>query len=185
MDDPLSRKAFVSLGLPPGEYAVAQPVFGSFDHQGRTYHTMFAPFSDPQWPWAIGIYLPEDDYLGPIKDNRFANILVMIGVAALASVAGLTIARGVARPMSALRAEAAAVRDGDLGTSADTHSVIKEIQVNHGLLRRDEGRLAGGAAEERGTDPGIGAERRRTPHQGDPPEGHVHQLGELLRRPGG
>lgn len=128
LDDPLSRKAFDSLQLPPGEYEVARPVFGSFDHQGRTYHTMFAPFSDPQWPWAIGIYLPEDDYLGPIKHNRLINILVMIGVAALASVAGLTIARGVVRPMTALRAEAAAVRDGDLGTSADKSSVIKEIQ---------------------------------------------------------
>ena len=128
LDDPLSRKAFASLHLPLGEYAVAQPVFGTFDHQGRTYHTMFAPFSDPQWPWAIGIYLPEDDYLGPIKRNRLASILVMIGVAALASVVGLTIARGVARPMTALRTEAAAVRDGDLGTSADKSSMIKEIQ---------------------------------------------------------
>ncbi|MDF1552544.1 MAG: cache domain-containing protein [Deferrisomatales bacterium] len=143
LDDPLSRKAFASLHLPPGEYAVAQPVFGSFDHQGRTYHTMFAPFSDGKWPWAIGIYLPEDDYLGPIKQNRLANILVMIGVAALASVVGLIIARGVARPMTALRTEAAAVRDGDLGTSADKSSMIKEIQeTSDSFTEMKEGLLA-------------------------------------------
>ncbi len=128
LDDVLSRKAFASLGIPIERFSVPEPVFGSFDHEGKTYYTMFAPFESDQWPWVIGIYIPEDDYLAPLKRNRSFTIAVVLGVAGLATVVGLGIARSVVRPMVAFQAEAAAVRGGDLETSFDKGSVIKEIQ---------------------------------------------------------
>ncbi len=128
LDDVLARKAFEALGRPAGEWSIEGPVFGSFLHEDRTYHTMFAPFSSDQWPWAIGIYLPEDDYLGPIKSNRRDNIYVVVALGVLASLVGLAIARSVVRPMTAFRAEATAVSREDLDSAFDKHSVIKEIQ---------------------------------------------------------
>ncbi len=128
LDDVLSRKAFASLPRPGDTFRIDRPAFGSFRHAGQNYHTMFAPFSNPYWPWVIGIYLPEDDYLGPIKHNRLLNVYIMIGVAVLASLAGYRIARSIVNPMMAFQDEANAVRDDDLDTTFDKHSTIKEIQ---------------------------------------------------------
>jgi two-component system cell cycle sensor histidine kinase/response regulator CckA len=49
--------------------------FARFSHEGQIYLAMFTPFSNPQWPWIIGVFLPEDDYLGAIKSNRFSQYL--------------------------------------------------------------------------------------------------------------
>jgi two-component sensor histidine kinase/HAMP domain-containing protein len=140
LDDVLSRKAFASLHRPIQSFDIDRPVFGFFRHAGKNYHTMFAPFSSPQWPWVIGIYIPEDDYLGPIKRNRLFNIYVIIGIAALASLAGFMIARSIVKPMVAFQAEAHAVRDEDLDTTIDKRSAIKEIQETaDSFMRMKEG----------------------------------------------
>ncbi|MEF2230448.1 MAG: ATP-binding protein [Pseudodesulfovibrio sp.] len=93
LDDPVARQAFRSLRLPEETLGRDGPVFTSFDLDGERYNAMFAPFSDPQWPWIIGIYMPEDDYLGEIKANRSLNILVAMVAVAIAFFIGLLIAR--------------------------------------------------------------------------------------------
>ena len=128
LDDVLSRKAFASLQRPSDRFDIAQPLFSFFRHGQKNYHAMFAPFANPQWPWIIGIYLPEDDYLGPIKRNRLMNIYVMLGIAAVGSLIGWGIVRSVVRPMKAFQVEAQAIRMNDLDTTLDKRSVIKEIQ---------------------------------------------------------
>ncbi len=57
LDDILSRKAFASLQQPAQHLSLQTRQFGLFQHEQHNYHTMFAPFDDPQWPWIIGIYL--------------------------------------------------------------------------------------------------------------------------------
>ena len=93
LDDPVARQALKSLGRPDKELALEAPVFTSFDLNGERYNAMFAPFSDPQWPWIIGIYMPEDDYLGAIKANRTLNILIAMVAVAIAFFIGLLVAR--------------------------------------------------------------------------------------------
>ena len=93
LDDPVAREAFLSLGVPQDQLYLDKPVFTSFMMNGERYNAMFAPFSDKQWPWVICIYMPEDDYLGAIKDNRTLNILIAMVAVAMAFAIGLVVAR--------------------------------------------------------------------------------------------
>ncbi len=129
IDDPLALKAYSSVKAQGGYLTRNQRLFGSFIHAGKTYHTMFAPFSNPQWPWLIGTYLPEDDYLGQLKANRNFNIAIMLVIAALGSMLGYLIVKGIVGSMSALRKEASAISNYDFGTTYKKESPIKEIQV--------------------------------------------------------
>ena len=93
LDDPVAREAFLSLGVPRDQLYLDKPVFTSFKMNGERYNAMFAPFSDKQWPWVICIYMPEDDYLGAIKQNRTLNILIAMVAVAIAFAIGLVVAR--------------------------------------------------------------------------------------------
>ena len=132
LDDPLSRKAFVAAGFQLGEgikFQLNQPRFTSFTHEGRKYLAMFRPFSSPEWPWVICVYLPEADYLGEIKANRRDNIYLTLGISAAATLIGLLLARGIIRPMSLLERDSTAIRENQFTESAPIHSIYKELQV--------------------------------------------------------
>ncbi len=97
LDDPVAREAFLSLKMPHDKLYLDEPVFTSFTMDGEQYNAMFAPFSDPQWPWIIGIYMPEDDYLGSIKANRTVNILIALVAVIISLFIGLVVARKLSR----------------------------------------------------------------------------------------
>lgn len=128
LDDPLSRKAYESNIRGVENFTLKERIFSTFTHEGKNYHVMFAPFTDRQWPWIIGIYLPEEDYLGPIKNNRLFNIFLGLGIALISSLIGLVIARSISKPMVALQSEAMAIKGYDLDTTFDKKSPIKEVQ---------------------------------------------------------
>ncbi len=93
LDDDIARLAYESLEIEDNSFALNEPVFTSFSSKGKKFHAMFAPFSDPQWPWIIGIYLPEDDYLGTLKKNALFNIGISMVAILLAGFFGLAVAR--------------------------------------------------------------------------------------------
>ncbi|WP_419786589.1 ATP-binding protein [Pseudodesulfovibrio sp.] len=93
LDDPVAKEAYRSLHMEEGHLTLTSPVFTSFSLGGEQYNAMFAPFSDSQWPWIIGIYMPENDYLGAIKSNRTNNILIAMVAVTLAFFIGLVVAR--------------------------------------------------------------------------------------------
>ena len=132
LDDVLSRKAFDAMGLQFDDdrpFTLEQPRFGRFDHAGQTYHTMFTPFTEHQWPWVIGVYVPEDDYIGVIKDNRRANIIVTLICSVAATIFGLWLARGIIRPVAGMAEEAQAIRRKDFHHQVPTDSIYREIQA--------------------------------------------------------
>ncbi|QJB56506.1 hybrid sensor histidine kinase/response regulator [Pseudodesulfovibrio sp. zrk46] len=102
LDDPVAREAFLSLGLPQGHYSLDKPISTAFNMNGNRYIGMFAPFSDKEWPWLIGIYMPEDDYIGPIRQNGILNIFFALGAVMIALFFGLAVARklNIAREMA-------------------------------------------------------------------------------------
>ena len=102
LDDPVAREAFLSLQLPHDKLYLEKPVFTSFEMEGERYNAMFAPFFDEEWPWIIGIYMPEDDYLAAIKENRTHNILIALVAVIIALCIGLIVARklNIAREMA-------------------------------------------------------------------------------------
>ena len=131
LDDPHSRKAFETANIQTdgsGMLVINDSLFSQFEHAGHVYHAMFTPFSTPQWPWIIGVYLPEDDYLGDIKANRLFNIMVTMIISLVAAFVGFLLARGVIRPISLLERTSRKMKMGQSEPLPQIHSVYKEIQ---------------------------------------------------------
>jgi two-component system cell cycle sensor histidine kinase/response regulator CckA len=131
LDDILSRKAFSSVGLiknEEGRFLLNKPQFARFEHGGKFYHTMLMPFSISQWPWIIGVHLPEDDYLGELKKNRLSNILLTLVISVIASIIALYFSHSIIRPISNLEKEALSVKNDDMKKRFNINSRYKEIQ---------------------------------------------------------
>jgi len=131
LDDGLTQAAYHAVAW---EYNDQERIelkaarFARFEHNGQTYHAVFTPFAMEQWPWIIGVYLPESDYLGTIQENRRFNLMLTLGLSILATVIGLLMARGVIRPLAGLEKEALAIKRNRMDQHFDTRSIFKEIQ---------------------------------------------------------
>ena len=131
LDDILSRKVFSAVGLNKGKeelFSLNASRFARFEHNGKYYHAMLTPFSIKQWPWIIGVHLPEDDYLGDLKQNRIFNILLTLMISVIATVAALYFAGSIIDPITNLEKEALAVKNDDMQTRFNIRSKYKEIQ---------------------------------------------------------
>ncbi|MFZ7126017.1 MAG: PAS domain S-box protein [Desulfobacterales bacterium] len=131
LEDILARKAFEAIPWAfdgKGLMRIDEARFGRFEHEGRIFHVMFTPFSETLWPWVIGVYLPEDDYIGAIKANRNATIGFTLIGSLVATLFGLWLARGILRPMADLGREANALKNEDFSTSFKVDSIYREIQ---------------------------------------------------------
>ena len=132
LDDEISRKAFTAMNWQFDDqqhFLLEAPRFGEFRHEAQTYHTMFTPFSEHQWPWVIGVYVPENDYIGTIKANRRFNIYVTLVYSLLATGLVLWLARSIIRPIVGLENEVQAVSRKDFASRFSTDSIYREIQA--------------------------------------------------------
>ena len=137
LDDPFSRKAFEAAHIrtdDAGMLVLNGSRFARFTHAGHVYDAMFTPFSTSQWPWIIGVYLPEDDYLGDIKANRFDNILITMGISLFAAIMGLLLARGVVRPITILGNASRQMKKGISGPMPRVRSIYAEISETAGAF---------------------------------------------------
>lgn len=130
LDDGLSKAAFQAVDwnrADNGRLVLEHPKFATFVYGGETYNAMFTPFHNPNWPWIIGVYLPENDYLGSIKENRRFNYLVALVLSIVTTIIGLRLSRNIIRPLVGLENEALAIKQQDLSQRFDTRSVFKEV----------------------------------------------------------
>ena len=130
LDDELSRAAFHAIKWQRTETGLLQldhSQFAKFTHNGEVYNTMFTQFPDSDWPWIIGVYIPENDYLGVLKENRSLNIWITLILSLIATLVGLQLFRSITRPLVGLEKEALAIKQNDLTTSFNTRSIFKEI----------------------------------------------------------
>lgn len=131
--DENSRAAFKALGI--AQEKTSQILLNRAEHtmfeiDGERYQGMFTPFPDPQWPWIIGMYMPENDYLGALKENRVNNYLITFAISVIASLVIMVIARSIARPVIGLRSYAEHIANGNY--SCDTgqplpNSLFREV----------------------------------------------------------
>jgi PAS domain S-box-containing protein len=82
----------------------------------------------------IGVYIPENDYIGAIKDNRRANIIVTLICSVVATIFGLWLAGGIIRPVAGMAEEARAIRAKDFQRTTPTDSIYGEIQTTADAL---------------------------------------------------
>lgn len=131
--DKLSRAAFAALNTAQDKTSkilLDRAEYVSFEVDGENYQAMFTPFPDPQWPWIIGMYLPDNDYLGALKQNRVNNYLITFAISVLTSILILFIARSIARPVIGLQRYAEDISVGDFVGTDDqvlTQCHFKEV----------------------------------------------------------
>jgi PAS domain S-box-containing protein len=153
LDAPVSRKAFAAAALnrdSEGAIDIHTPNFCRFDHGGETHMAMFIPFEGMEWPWVIGVHLPEDDYLGEIKTNRMENLGITTLISILATLAALLLARGVIRPLSSLEQESLALRDHRFKSRLSLNSPYKEIQETADAFQLMSAAVQAGQSKFRG-----------------------------------
>ena len=130
LDDELSRVAFHAIQwqrTDTGLLKLDHSQFAKFTHNGEVYNTMFTQFADSHWPWMIGVYIPENDYLGALKENRSLNIGITLVLSVIFTLVGLQLFRSITRPLMGLEKEALAIKQHDLTASFNTRSIFKEI----------------------------------------------------------
>jgi PAS domain S-box-containing protein len=153
LDAPVSRRAFAAAALnrdADGAIDLTEAKFCRFDHDGQTHMAMFIPFEGMEWPWVIGVHLPEDDYLGEIKVNRIVNLGITTMISLLATLVALVLARGVIHPLSALERESLALRDHRFKSRLHLTSPYKEIQETADAFLLMSAAVQAGQAKFRG-----------------------------------
>ncbi|NNF98585.1 MAG: PAS domain S-box protein [Desulfobacteraceae bacterium] len=132
LDHVISRRAFASADIQiqkDNVLTLEAPRFARFENDGEIYHAMFTPFTSQDWPWIIGVHLPENDYLGDIKDNRKTNLMVTLTISVIATFVGFWLTGGIIRPLSNLEKESHAIKNNDFLQTHEIRSIYKEIQA--------------------------------------------------------
>ncbi len=129
LDDPIARAAFQSLHLPlSNNYHLTDKKITRFNLDGVYYQAVFTPFQQHKWPWIIGIYVPEEDYLGVFHANQRLNLLLAFGIAVIASMLGLVLARSMSRPIIQLGQQSRTIMQGDWKNTTPITTPYREIQ---------------------------------------------------------
>ncbi|MFW5499352.1 MULTISPECIES: hybrid sensor histidine kinase/response regulator [unclassified Maridesulfovibrio] len=92
LPDEICQKAYKSLSVHPDQIP-QKPVFTTFEHHGARYNAVFTPFKNSHWPWIIGLYIPEDDYLGAIKKDYRLSLMTAALAILLSGLIGWVVAR--------------------------------------------------------------------------------------------
>lgn len=129
LDDPLARAAYSALKISsPAELPRQQKQVLSFESEGVRYQSVFAPFQSDRWPWVMGIYVPEDDYLGVFKQNQRHNLLAVLVIGLIATLLGFALSRSLSRPISELGRQAHGIMQGQHKFESTIETPYNEIQ---------------------------------------------------------
>lgn len=126
------KKAYESIDWQydeDGFLRLSGPIYTTFSLGEKKYAGMFAPFPDHRLPWIVGVYIPEEDYLGAIQHNQRVNIIATVVISLLASILGLILAKNIIRPITSLAREAKAIEEDDMESDFLTPSVFHELQT--------------------------------------------------------
>lgn len=146
-DDPLIHDAFLALeSAQDGDSPDTNELFTSFAVDGVTYGAAFRQLPHQEVNWTIGVFAPESDYLGSVRENasKSASLAALIGL--IGAVAGWVLARRLTKPLETLTKLARRILEGrDVdGLVVDTRmSEIAETSKALDAARSElEGRVA-------------------------------------------
>lgn len=101
-----------------------------FFHEGARYIASFRPFPEKFGrDWALGIIVPEDDFIGPIARIHETTLLFSFWLLIIAGFLTSAIARELTEPIKRLTAEAGKIQNLDFEGEIDLRSPITEIQA--------------------------------------------------------
>jgi len=128
LQDPTIKRAFESLHSVVGSYTLNTAQSTSFRYNDQVYYALFKPFKNSTWPWTIGIYIPEEDYLEEIAETRFDTIVLALVFTVISIGIVLIISMKITLPLGALQKESEAIKQFDFDSSFPVHTVFSEIQ---------------------------------------------------------
>ena len=104
-----------------------QPRF-TLDADGQRYIASFVPFPDSfHKNWEIGIIVPEDDFVGTIKQTNQVTLLISLGILFVALLSAVFLARSISKPIVQLTDETQNIKNFDLNSNLEIHSSISEV----------------------------------------------------------
>ncbi len=94
---------------------------------GIEYNALFLPFQVNNIQWIIGMYIPQDDYLGTIKENQKFNIIITIVIALIFMIISYFLSRSIIKPVLQLQEMAHDLKELKLNTPSLDTSYFVEI----------------------------------------------------------
>lgn len=127
IEDTIAKEAYSQLIQRKKLDDLHKKIFLEFALDGKNYHAMFLPFEMNDIKWVIGMYAPEDDYLGLIKDNQKLNIILTILIGLISIYVAYLISKMIAQPILRLENMAHDLRELKLNTPSIEKSYFTEI----------------------------------------------------------
>ena len=146
INDPIARTAFGSLNV-DGNINVESEISSTFTHDGGSYVSTLKPIESDALPWTVAVYAPENDFIGGIKDNRATNIGITAGVAGIAALIGLMIARRIHSPIRALALRATRISQGQYSDETPFPRTFSELERANETMMREIARRKTSEAE--------------------------------------
>lgn len=102
----------------------------TIESEGKRYIASFSPFPATfGQDWQIGIIVPEDDFVGTIKQTNQISLLISLGTLLLAIISAIFISRSISRPIVLLTEETKKIKDLKLESELKINSSIREVQL--------------------------------------------------------
>jgi putative two-component system response regulator len=96
-------------------------------NDGKVYYSLFLPFEVNNINWTIGMYVPEDDYLGLIKENQKFNLVLSLLIGFIAIIVGFLISKAISKPILRMQNMAHDLKKLNLNTPSVEPSSFEEI----------------------------------------------------------
>ena len=128
LDDNIAQNAYKELLIDSHNKTLSSKKFLTFKtNNGKVYYSLFLPFEVNNIKWIIGMYVPEDDYLGVIKENQEFNLLLSMFIGLVAIIIGYFIAQAISKPIKRMQNMAHELKDLNLNTPSVELSNFEEI----------------------------------------------------------
>ncbi len=100
----------------------------NFTHNDIPYIGVLAPFpKDSSIHWFVGMAIPEDDFLGEVKENTLYVIILSMLIVLLSFGVGLLIASRISRPLKLLEQETSRIQRFELDNPVQFKTSLTEI----------------------------------------------------------
>jgi|GEM_PF-751309 len=131
--DPVAQAAFGNLAR-KDDVIIQKETTSKFEYDGKKYVSTLIPMGQSDLPWTIAVYVPEDNFIGGIKDNRTRNIWIALGIAVITGLLGLKLADRIIKPVRDFAARAELASQGEVVVTKDLPKTYPELEEANDTL---------------------------------------------------
>lgn len=113
------------------------------EHNGVQYIASFTPFPESfDKPWKIGVVVPQDDFIGTIRQTNRISLLMSVAILGVAIISAIFVSRSISRPIMLLAEETQKIKNFELDSTVEVNSAISEVQLLNESIKAMRGGLA-------------------------------------------